>query len=122
MKRLISRIRSILGGTSGETLMEGIVAILILSTLLTTVTFMIQISLAWTAKYTRAGELLQEAANAAVALNIESGSENLILTSDDGSINTLITIGVDMAEARDNDGNIIHTFYVFGPVDTGGGP
>ena len=48
MKRLISKIRAVLGNTSGISLMEGIVSILILTVLIVTITMMIVVALRFT--------------------------------------------------------------------------
>ena len=66
-KRL-TKARAILKGARGETLMEGIISILIFTILLTSVTMMIMVSLRITANATARAETMQNNANAAAVL------------------------------------------------------
>jgi len=67
MDKIISKIRAILSGTRGESLMEGIASILVFTVLMAAVTMMIMISLRITGKSTADADARQKEANAALA-------------------------------------------------------
>jgi Tfp pilus assembly protein PilV len=61
-----AKIRAILKASRGETLVEGIVSILVFTILIATVTMTIMVSLRMTSASNRAAEAMQESVNAAM--------------------------------------------------------
>jgi hypothetical protein len=114
---MIKRIRSILANPRGESLMEGIVSILILTVLLASVSMMITISLRLTVASFGDAETLQNQANAAVALaGAVNGTIDMTVAVSPGAVSSVVTVPPSI----NNVGIIItppgpSNFIAFGP-------
>jgi len=67
MKKQADKLKAILKGNSGETLLEGLVSVLVFSVLIATITMMIMLSLRITSISTAASGASQSEANAVLA-------------------------------------------------------
>jgi len=67
MKKQAAKLRAIIKGNSGETLLEGLVSVLVFSVLIATITMMIMLSLRITSISTVASGASQSEANAVLA-------------------------------------------------------
>ena len=99
MKRSISKLRFILKSKSGETLMEGIVSILVFTVLIAAITTMISVSLRITSRATENADIMQANANAALAGDLLAADvsvidgEDIVLKIGDTTVSTVpITI------------------------------
>ena len=98
MKKPAKKIKTFLKGTSGESLMEALVSILVFSVLIASVTMMIMLSLRITSISTETGNQRQEEARAlltgASAGDISVGVDTGAVSLRDSSTGRTITIPV----------------------------
>ena len=90
MNILILKIKKIIKSNSGETLLEGIISIFVLTVLLAAVTMMIMTSLGMTRMLTENAEEAQESANDAILVGYSGAGTNLKITFKSTNTNDII--------------------------------
>lgn len=95
MKKLTAKIKAILSGNSGETLVESLISILVFAILIETVTLMIMTALRMNGTSISNATASQTSINENIVKDFSGLTGTLTLNSTDGSIDVKIVLPAD---------------------------